>query len=283
MTLVGVVGGGTMGAGIAEVVAGAGDEVMLLDRGPAEVAAALARIEKSTRRAVAAGKIDQQHADDLKARVKTTTSLTDLHDREIVIEALPEVESLKVELLCGLDKVIPSTAILASNTSSIPITRIAASTADPSRVVGVHFFNPVPIMPLIEIVAGLATSADTIETVTRYASDKLGKHTIHADDRGGFVVNALLVPFLVSAIRMLESKYATKEDIDAGMVKGCAHPMGPLKLSDTIGLDVVLDISQSLHSEFGDPAFSPPPLLRRMVDAGYLGRKSGRGFYSYTE
>ncbi|GAB90853.1 3-hydroxybutyryl-CoA dehydrogenase [Gordonia rhizosphera] len=283
MTHLGVVGGGTMGAGIAEVAARAGDDVLILERDQEAADAALARIEKSLGRAVKSGRLADDELTAAMARLQTTTSIADFGDRELVIEALPEIESLKVGFFAELDKVTRPDAILATNTSSIPIIRIAKNVADPSRVVGVHFFNPVPVMKLVEIISSLASSPEAIETVTAYARDHLGKKTIQAGDRGGFVVNALLIPYLVSAIRMYESGYATKEDIDAGMINGCAHPMGPLTLSDTIGLDVVLDVAESLYQEFREPHHAPPPLLQRMVDAGYLGRKTGKGFYDYSK
>ncbi|GAA3713653.1 3-hydroxybutyryl-CoA dehydrogenase [Gordonia hankookensis] len=272
-----------MGAGIAEVAARAGDEVLVLERDQDAADAARARIEKSLARGAKAGKITEEQATESLARLRTTTSIADFGDRELVIEALPEIESLKVDFFSELDQVTAADAILATNTSSIPIIRVAKNVADPSRVVGVHFFNPVPVMPLVEIIASLASSTEAIDTVTTYARDHLGKRTIQAGDRGGFVVNALLIPYLVSAIRMYESGYATKEDIDAGMINGCAHPMGPLTLSDTVGLDVVLDVAESLYQEFREPHLAPPPLLQRMVDAGYLGKKAGKGFYDYSK
>ncbi|MCX2966442.1 3-hydroxybutyryl-CoA dehydrogenase [Gordonia aquimaris] len=283
MTQLGVVGGGTMGAGIAEVAIRAGDDVLVLERDDAAADAARARIDKSLARGVAKGKISEDDAQQALDRLRLTTAVKDFGDRELVIEALPEVESLKVGFFAELDKVTAPEAILATNTSSIPIIRVAKDVADPSRVVGVHFFNPVPVMPLVEIISSLASSSEAVETVTAYARDHLGKKTIQAGDRGGFVVNALLVPYLVSAIRMYESGYASKEDIDTGMINGCAHPMGPLTLTDTIGLDVILDVTESLYQEFREPHLAPPPLLQRMVEAGYLGKKSGKGFYDYAK
>ncbi|MDY6807691.1 MAG: 3-hydroxybutyryl-CoA dehydrogenase [Actinomycetota bacterium] len=282
MTQLGVVGGGTMGAGIAEVAIRAGDDVLVLERDDAAADAARQRIDKSLARGVAKAKITEDDAQQALDRLRVTTAIADFGDRELVIEALPEIESLKVGFFAELDKVTAPEAILATNTSSIPIIRVAKDVADPSRVVGVHFFNPVPVMPLVEIISSLASSPEAIETVTAYARDHLGKKTIQAGDRGGFVVNALLVPYLVSAIRMYESGYASKEDIDTGMINGCAHPMGPLTLTDTIGLDVILDVIESLYQEFREPHLAPPPLLRRMVEAGYLGKKSGKGFYDYS-
>ncbi|MFW0785887.1 3-hydroxybutyryl-CoA dehydrogenase [Gordonia sp. CPCC 206044] len=282
MTRLGVVGGGTMGAGIAEVAARAGDEVLILEQTSETADAARARIETSLGRAAKKGKISDDDVAATLGRLKTTTDIADFADRELVIEALPEIEALKVDFFAKLDEITPAETILATNTSSIPIIRIAKNVADPSRVVGVHFFNPVPVMPLVEIIASLASAPAAVQTVTDYVRDRLGKKPIQAGDRGGFVVNALLIPYLVSAIRMLESGYATKEDIDAGMINGCGHPMGPLTLSDTVGLDVVLDVSESLYQEFREPHLAPPPLLQRMVDAGYLGKKTGKGFYDYS-
>jgi 3-hydroxybutyryl-CoA dehydrogenase len=283
MTQLGVVGGGTMGAGIAEVAARAGDQVLILERDQETADAARARIAASLARGVKRGKLSESDADAALARLSTTTTVDDFSDRELVIEALPEIENLKVSFFADLDRVTPKETILATNTSSIPIIRVSKEVADPSRVVGVHFFNPVPVMPLVEIISSLATAPEAAQKVTDYVRDNLGKKPIQAGDRGGFVVNALLIPYLVSAIRMFESGYASKEDIDTGMVNGCAHSQGPLALCDTVGLDIVLDVSESLYDEFRESHYAPPPLLRRMVDAGYLGRKSGRGFYDYAK
>ncbi|MFT4127724.1 MAG: 3-hydroxybutyryl-CoA dehydrogenase [Gordonia sp. (in: high G+C Gram-positive bacteria)] len=282
MTQLGVIGGGTMGAGIAEVAAKAGDAVLVLERDQEAADAATARIEKSLARGVKSGKISREDADAALARIQTTTTIDDFADRDLVIEALPEIESLKVGFFAELDRVTKPGTILATNTSSIPIIKVAKEVADKSRVVGVHFFNPVPVMPLVEIISSLATSPEAAAAVTEYAGAHLGKKTIQCGDRGGFVVNALLIPYLTSAVRMYESGYASKEDIDAGMVNGCAHPMGPLTLADTVGLDILLDAAQSLYDEFAEPHYAPPPLLKRMVEAGYLGRKSGKGFYDYS-
>ncbi|OZD06565.1 3-hydroxybutyryl-CoA dehydrogenase [Rhodococcus sp. 06-235-1A] len=281
MTRVGVIGGGTMGAGIAEVVARAGDPVLVLERGTEAASAASQRIDTSLARAVKSGRLTRAAAADARSLVTVTLDLGEFADRDLVIEAAPEIEQLKVEFFTRLDGIVSDTTILATNTSSIPVIRIANATSRPERVVGVHFFNPVPILPLVEIVASLRTSADIIADVTDYAANRLGKNVIRSGDRAGFIVNALLMPYLVSAIRMLESGFATADDIDSGMVNGCAHPMGPLRLSDTVGLDVVLAVTESLYEEFKEPQHAAPPLLRRMVDAGRLGRKSGQGFYTY--
>ena len=281
MTKVGVIGGGTMGAGIAEVIARAGDEVIVLERDAESASAATARIEKSLARAVKSGRLEQGAADEARARVTLTLNLDDFADRHLVVEAAPEIESIKTDFFRRLDEIVDDSAILATNTSSIPVIKIANATTKPERVVGVHFFNPVPVLPLVEIVVSLVTADAVADEVTDYAQNTLGKKTIRSGDRAGFIVNALLIPYLVSAIRMLESGFASAEDIDEGMVSGCAHPQGPLRLSDTVGLDVVLAVTESLYAEFGDPQHAAPPLLRRMVDAGRLGHKSGRGFYEY--
>lgn len=202
---------------------------------------------------------------------------------ELVIEAATEDRELKTPMFARLDRaLIREDAILASNTSSIPIMELGTVTRRPERVVGVHFRNPVPVLPLVELVPSVLTSDETLERVHHVAEQELGKTVIRSQDRAGFVVNALLVPYLLSSIRMLESGFASAEDIDAGMVRGCAHPMGPLRLSDLIGLDTLTSIAQSLCDKFKEPLYSPPPMLLRMVDAGLLGRTSGRGFYRYA-
>ncbi|MFE3280885.1 3-hydroxybutyryl-CoA dehydrogenase [Nocardia sp. NPDC059239] len=281
MHRIGVIGGGTMGAGIAEVAARAGGEVLVLERDTDGAYLARARIARSLTRAVEAGKLDRDLADQAAGRIALTTVIDDFADRELVIEAAPEIEVLKTEFFAKLDTIVAPEAILATNTSSIPVIRIANTTAHPGRVVGVHFFNPVPVLPLVEIVVTLQTERAVADKVTAYARNTLGKRTIESKDQAGFVVNALLIPYLCSAIRMAESRFASIADIDEGMVVGYAHPMGPLRLTDTIGLDTTLAIAESLYAEFREPHYNPPPLLRRMVDAGYLGRKTGRGFYTY--
>ncbi|GAM50414.1 3-hydroxybutyryl-CoA dehydrogenase [Nocardia seriolae] len=278
---IGVIGGGTMGAGIAEVAARAGGSVLVLERDTEAADAAVARIEKSLARAVKSGRVEQADADAARARITLTTSIEDFADRELVIEAAPEIESLKADFFTKLDAIVSPDTILATNTSSIPVIRLANATADPSRVVGIHFFNPVPVLPLVEIVVTLKTDRKVVDKVTAYARDVLGKRTIESKDQAGFIVNALLIPYLCNAIRMFETGFASAEDIDEGMVSGCAHPMGPLRLTDTVGLDVTLAVAESLYAEFGEPQYAPPVLLRRMVDGGYLGRKTGRGFYTY--
>ncbi|MBD3917033.1 3-hydroxybutyryl-CoA dehydrogenase [Nocardioides hwasunensis] len=277
---VGVVGCGLMGAGIAEVSARAGAEVVVVESDAAAVEAGRARLRRSLARAEAKGKIDS--ADDAMARIRLVTSLDELADRELVIEAIVEDEAVKADLFQMLDKVVESPdAILASNTSSIPIMKLGVVTSRPQQVVGMHFFNPVPVLQLVEIAPSLLTSSETTRRAREFVEGLLGKQAIDCQDRAGFVVNALLVPFILSAIRMLESGFATAEDIDRGLVLGAAHPQGPLALADLIGLDTTAAVADSLYAEFKEPLFAAPPLLARMVDAGLLGRKSGRGFYTY--
>ncbi|MDM7490765.1 3-hydroxybutyryl-CoA dehydrogenase [Rhodococcus sp. GXMU-t2271] len=282
MELIGVVGGGTMGAGIAEVCAKAGSDVIVLETSEEFAEAARKRVAGSIGKGVARGKITQEEADAAVARVRVTTDVSDLADRDLVIEAAPEIESLKVDIFTKLDAVVKPSGILATNTSSLPVIKMAQATSRPGRVVGVHFFNPVPVMPLVEIISALTTEEETANAVFDYVKNTLGKTTVRAGDRAGFIVNALLIPYLTSAVRMLESGYATKEDIDAAMKGGCGYPMGPLTLIDTVGLDITLNAAQSLYDEFAEPHYAPPALLRRMVDAGRLGRKTGQGFYSYN-
>ena len=278
---VGVVGGGTMGAGIVEVTARAGCDVVVLEVSAAAVDAGDGRLKTSLGRAVRTGRLTEDERDAVLARISWVTDDEGLADRDLVIEAAPEDEQLKFDIFRRLDKVVQPAAILASNTSSIPLVKMAAVTGRPQQVVGVHFFNPVPVLPLVEIVESLLTSRDTLLAVTDFAEKRLNKQTIRSKDRAGFVVNALLIPYLLSAVRMLESGFASAEDIDQGMVKGCAHPMGPLALADLIGLDTTAAVAQSMYEEFKEPLFAPPPLLRRMCEAGLLGRKVGQGFFAY--
>ncbi|MFC9518162.1 3-hydroxybutyryl-CoA dehydrogenase [Nocardiaceae bacterium NPDC056970] len=281
MELVGVIGGGTMGAGIAEVCAKAGSNVLILETKQEFADAAAARVANSIGKGVARGKITQEEADAAISRVRVTLNIEEFADRDLVIEAAPEIEALKFEIFGKLDKIVKPSGILATNTSSIPVIKIANATQRPSQVVGVHFFNPVPVMPLVEIVVSLVTSEETVAAVTEFARDTLGKKAVRAGDRAGFIVNALLIPYLCDAVRMLESGYASAEDIDEAMKGGCGYPMGPLTLLDTVGLDVALAAAESLYAEFAQPNYAPPALLRRKVDAGHLGRKTGQGFYSY--
>ncbi len=282
ITRVGVVGCGLMGSGIAEVCARAGLDVMVREVDADAVAAGNARIDKSLARATRKGKLSDDEAGAAVARIRYTTDFADLADRQLVLEAVSESEPLKMEVFATLDKVVADDAILASNTSAIPIMKLAMATGRPEQVVGLHFFSPVPVLTLVELVSSLLTSDETADAIQAFAEDVLGKRVIRAKDRAGFIVNALLIPYLISAIRMLESGFATVEDIDTGMVLGCNHPMGPLALADFIGLDTTMAAAESLYEEFKEPLFAPPPLLSRMVEAGLLGRKTGRGFYVHN-
>jgi 3-hydroxybutyryl-CoA dehydrogenase len=281
MKKIGVVGCGLMGAGIAEVSARAGLDVVVVESGAAAVEAGRGRLEKSLTRAEARGKIDSAAA--VLDRIRVVEDLEELADRDLVVEAIVEDEDTKVELFRRLDHVVMARdAVLASNTSSIPIMKLAVATSRPTHVLGVHFFNPVPVLSLVELVPSLLTVDETTERARAFVEGTLGKHAIDCQDRAGFVVNALLIPFVLSAIRMLESGFATAEDIDQGLVRGAAHPQGPLALADLIGLDTTKAVAESLYEEFKEPLYAPPPLLARMVDAGLLGRKTGRGFYTYN-
>jgi 3-hydroxybutyryl-CoA dehydrogenase len=279
---VGVVGGGLMGSGIAEVCARSGVDVTVVEADEAGIARAEAAIERSLDRALKAGKLDAPDREAAAGRLAFTTSFADVEGADAAIEAVFEDEELKRRVFKQLDEALPDAEFLASNTSSVPIMKLGAETTHPGRVVGLHFFNPVPVLPLVEVVRSIMTSDETLERATSFAEETLGKTTIHSQDRAGFVVNALLIPYLLSAIRMYESGFASKEDIDEGMMKGCAHPMGPLQLADPICLDTLLAVSESLYEEFRDPASVAPAVLNRMVEAGLLGRKSGRGFYDYS-
>jgi 3-hydroxybutyryl-CoA dehydrogenase len=277
----GVVGCGLMGSGIAEIFARAGTTVVVNEVDTAAAAGGRSRIETSLRRAVSSGRISGGDAERALERISIDVDLEALAGADLVIEAASEDEDVKVELFRRLDRVVTNrSAILASNTSSVPIMKLGTVTSRPSQVIGMHFFNPVPVLPLVEIVSSLLTSRETVDRVQQVAHD-LGKTVIHAQDRAGFIVNALLVPYLLSAIRMVESGFASAADVDAGMVSGCAHPMGPLHLADLIGNDTVAAIAASLYAEFKEPLLAPPPRLLRMVEAGLLGRKSGRGFFDY--
>lgn len=279
---VGVVGAGQMGSGIAEVVAKAGADVVVFEPTEALLGAGRDRITGSLERAAGRGKLSEADRDATLARFSFTTNLADLSDRQLVIEAVVEDETVKGKIFAQLDELITDPdAVLASNTSSIPIMKIAAATKNPSRVLGLHFFNPVPVLPLVELVSTLVTAPEAGARVERFAADGLGKQVVRCGDRSGFVVNALLVPYLLAAIRMAEAGVATVEDIDTAVVAGLSHPMGPLRLSDLIGLDTMKLIADSMYDEYKDPHYAPPPLLLRMVEAGQLGKKSGRGFYTY--
>ncbi|HEY5438475.1 MAG TPA: 3-hydroxybutyryl-CoA dehydrogenase [Acidimicrobiales bacterium] len=282
MDRIGVVGCGLMGSGIAEVAARAGADVVVIERSADALAQGEARIERSLTRAVSSGKLPEDEANRARGNLTFGVDFELLAEREMVIEAVAEDEDLKVEVFRTLDAVVTDPqAILATNTSSIPIIKLAMVTKRPEQVIGMHFFNPVPVLKLVEVISSLLTNAETTTRVREYASEALGKRVITSKDRAGFVVNALLIPYLLSAVRMLESGFASAEDIDTGMVVGCAHPLGPLALTDLIGLDTTLAVAESLYEEFKEPHLAPPPLLSRMTQAGLLGRKSGQGFYAY--
>ncbi|MDH6455245.1 MULTISPECIES: 3-hydroxybutyryl-CoA dehydrogenase [unclassified Streptomyces] len=278
---VGVVGAGQMGRGITEVCARAGLHVTLCDVSEDRARAGLAGVADSLLKAEKRGAVTPGDRALALAGVSATDDLSRLARADLVIEAAVEDEGAKTELFRQLDKVMHPAAVLASNTSSIPIARLAAATGRPEAVVGLHFFNPVPVMPLVEVIPSLHTSRDTELRVRAFAGEILGKKTVVAQDRAGFVVNSLLVPYLLAAVRMVSSGTATAEDIDTGMTAGCAHPMGPLRLADLIGLDTVAAIGEALYEEYREPLYAPPPLLRRMVESGLLGRKSGQGFFDY--
>jgi 3-hydroxybutyryl-CoA dehydrogenase len=277
---VGVIGCGLMGSGISEVVARAGQTAVVLETTDELVERGRQRIETSTLRAVERGRLDAEERTEVLGRISLTTDVQDLADVDLVIEAATEDHDTKVGMFRRLDEVTKPEVILASNTSSIPIADLGAATSRPDKVLGMHFFNPVPVMGLIELVRAISSSDDTMAFGRAYGV-VLGKTTVESRDRAGFIVNALLIPYLNGAIRMLEDGFATREDIDTAVHLGLNHPMGPLQLIDLIGLDTHLFIANVLFEEFKEPTFAPPPLLRRMVTAGRLGRKVGRGFYDY--
>jgi 3-hydroxybutyryl-CoA dehydrogenase len=271
-----------MGSGIAEVAAKAGADVLVFEPTEELLGAGRNRLTGSLERAASKGKLSKSDRDAALARLTFSTDLADMADRQLVIEAVVEDETVKAKIFSELDRIITDPdAVLASNTSSIPIMKIAAATKNPSRVLGLHFFNPVPVLPLVELINTLVTSDEAVARVEKFAGEVLGKKVVRCGDRSGFVVNALLVPYLLSAIRMVEAGVATVEDVDTAIVAGLSHPMGPLRLSDLIGLDTMKLIADSMYDELKDAQYAPPPLLLRMVEAGLLGKKSGRGFYTY--
>jgi 3-hydroxybutyryl-CoA dehydrogenase len=280
---VGIVGGGQMGGGIAEVCAKAGIDVVVVEMTDELADTSKAAIERSLGKALERGKIDEAGRDDALGNLSFATDLTSLVDRDFVIEAVVEDLDVKRELFQRIDEIVESPdAILASNTSSIPITQIATATTRPESVIGMHFFNPATVMPLVEVISTVVTEESVATRAADFATDVLGKTVVHAKDRAGFIVNKLLCPYIFEAVRMYEEGFATKEDIDAAMVNGVGYPMGPLTLSDLIGNDTMLAVADAFMEEYQDPRYAAPPLLRRMVEAGLLGRKSGRGFYDYT-
>ena len=278
--VVGVAGAGFMGSGIAESAARAGSQVLLYEPGAYVLDRSKASIEKSVQRAVARGKLD--NGDELLERISFHTDLDALSDAEIVVEAVYEDPQVKGKLFAELEKRVSDTTLLTSNTSSIPIAQLASWTDSPERVMGLHFFSPVPVMKLVEIVRALDTSDETMTAAGEFVT-RLGKQPIVTKDRSGFIVNFLLCPYLMGAVRMYEEGFASREDIDTGMKLGASHPMGPLQLCDFIGLDVLQAVCESLFDEFKRDEYAPPPLMKRMIAAGRLGRKSGRGFYEYTQ
>lgn len=280
ITTIGVVGCGLMGSGIVEVCARAGFSVVVREVNDELAQGGMQRVRRSMQKAVERGKLSAEDMQAVLARVSATTELASLGDCQLVIEAAVENLELKQQVFAELDRVCPPQAVLASNSSSLNITSMAAATRRPEQVLGLHFFNPVPVMPLLEIVRALLTSDETL-AVGRALGEKLGKTVVVAKDRPGFIANLLFVPYVLDAIRWYDAGLATREDIDTTMKLGFNHPMGPLTLCDFVGLDTLLFIADAMYDEFKDARYAAPPLLRRMVGAGLLGRKSGRGFYEY--
>jgi 3-hydroxybutyryl-CoA dehydrogenase len=281
VSTVGIVGAGFMGTGIAESSAAAGKRVLLYEPDEAPLERSRENLRVSVDRAVSRGKLSEDDAAALIDRVVHTTHLDDLRTADAVIEAVSEDAKLKAQVFARIDEALPEVQFLASNTSSIPIAELGSHTGQPDRVLGLHFFSPVPVMQLVEVVVALDTSDETVSTAEDFV-EELGKRAIRTKDRSGFIVNMLLVPYLMAAVRMYEDGFASREDIDEGMRLGCGHPMGPLTLCDFIGLDVLYAVCDSLYEEFKRDEYAPPPLMKRMVAAGRLGRKSGRGFYEYS-
>jgi 3-hydroxybutyryl-CoA dehydrogenase len=281
VSVLGVVGAGFMGTGIAEAAAAAGKHVVLHEPDAAVLDRSRRRLEASVARAVGRGKLASDAEEALLGRVTYTADFDQLAGVDAAVEAIVEDPRAKGKLFARLDSLLPGASFLASNTSSIPIAEIAAWTQAPARVVGLHFFSPVPVMNLVEVVVAIDSANEVVERARRFAAE-IGKHAVITKDRSGFIVNMLLVPYLMAAVRMYEEGFASREDIDEAMKQGCGHPMGPLTLCDFIGLDVLYAVCDSLYDEFKKPEYAPPPLLRRMVVSGHHGRKSGRGFYAYV-
>jgi 3-hydroxybutyryl-CoA dehydrogenase len=277
---VAVIGCGIMGSGIVEVCAKAGLDVVFVEVDAGAREHGQAAIERSMAKAVERGKLEEGARDEALSRIKGSTNLDDVAGADLVIEVVTENLPTKLAVFKRVDSLVGEDVVMATNTSSLPIAELAAATTRPERVVGMHFFNPPPVMKLLEIIRALTTTDETVD-FARAIGERLGKTTVLAKDRAGFIVNFLLIPYLNSAVRMLDEGFATREDIDAGVMLGLGHPMGPLTLLDLIGLDTALHVSEVLYDEFKDPIYSAPTLLKRMVSAGYLGRKSGRGFYQY--
>jgi 3-hydroxybutyryl-CoA dehydrogenase len=278
--IIGVVGAGTMGSGIAQVAARSNLKVILQDLKEEFIERGVGNINKSLQRDVDKERLSKEGKDEILGRIKTTTDINDLVDADIVIEAVVEDVDIKIETFKRLDQLTRPETILASNTSSISITKLASATSRPDKVVGMHFMNPVPVMKLVEVIRGLQTSDETFNSVYSL-SERLGKTALECKDAPGFVSNRVLMPMINEAIFLLYEGIATRENIDGIMKLGMNHPMGPLALADLIGLDVCLDIMRVLYEGFGDPKYRPCPLLSQYVDAGWLGRKAGRGFYQY--
>jgi 3-hydroxybutyryl-CoA dehydrogenase len=278
---VGVIGSGTMATGIIEVVAKGGYDVRFVARAPEKVEAVQKALAKSLEKQVQRGRLDESARDEILARVTGTTKLDELADRDLIIEAVVESLSVKEALFANLGEIAKPGAVLATTTSSLPVIECAKASGRPEDVVGMHFFNPAQVMKLVEVVSTISTAPDVAATA-HAVSEKLGKHAVSCTDRAGFIVNALLFPYLNDAVKMLEAHYATADDIDAAMKVGCGYPMGPFELLDVVGLDVSLAIEKELYIEFREPGFAPAPLLEHLVTAGYLGRKTGRGFRDYA-
>jgi 3-hydroxybutyryl-CoA dehydrogenase len=278
---VGVVGAGLMGSGIAETVARAAIPVQVHEPTEPPLERSRERVKSSVARAIEGGKLDQTEAEALRGRIDWTTERGELAGCDLVIEAVTEDPEVKAGVFAELDELLSKSAVIASNTSSIPIAQLAAATNRRDRVIGLHFFSPVPVMRLVEVVVGIDTSDDTVSSCEAFV-ERLGKRPIRTKDRSGFIVNMLLVPYLMAGVRMYEDGFATREAIDEAMRLGCGHPMGPLELADFIGLDVLYAVCDSLFEEFKRPEYAPPPLMKRMVVSGHLGRKTGRGFYEYA-
>jgi 3-hydroxybutyryl-CoA dehydrogenase len=279
---VGVVGAGFMGSGIAESSARAGLPVIVYEPTDDPLARSRERVERSVGRAVAGGKLEAAEATALIERITWTSDLDALAGCDLAVEAVTEDPAVKTAVFTELDATLPEHSIIASNTSSIPIAQLAAATTRRERVIGLHFFSPVPVMKLVELVVGIETSAETVERCEAFV-ERIGKRPIRTKDRSGFIVNMLLVPYLMAGVRMYEEGFAEREAIDEAMRLGCGHPMGPLELADFVGLDVLYAVCDSLFEEFKRPEYAPPPLMKRMVVSGHLGRKTGRGFYDYPD
>ncbi len=279
---IGVIGCGIMGSGIVEVCAKAGAEVTYVEISEEKQQRGRGAIEKSLGKAVDKGKLPAEERDRALERIGGTTDIGELGDSDLVIEAATENLETKLEIFRSLDKVTRPDVILATNTSSLPIVTMAMVTERPDKVIGTHFFNPPPVMKLLEVIRAITTSDETVEFVRGF-SERIGKTTVMAKDRAGFIVNYLLTYYLNSAVRMLDEEFATKEDIDTAVKLGLSHPLGPFELLDLIGLDTMMSVSEVLYEEFRDPDVAPPPLARRMVQAGFLGRKTGKGFYDYSK